>query len=668
MPYRFSFAPFFAAACILLLAGCATANLTGVAQTTHIEQVANRPIPWEITPPGNYQLAVQQGTRSATGEPGLNYWVQETDYVLNARIFPLSGLLDGSGAITYTNHSPATHSRLYMEITQNFHQPGVRRAEAAEITGGMIIRRVAVQGEELPSGPVPEGPHYQISGTNMILTLPQPIASGETVEIDIEWRFNIPSVGAGGRMGRNQDNLLFLAYWYPTMAVYDDVAGWHTEAFTGVSEFYHGFADYDITVEVPAGWVVASTGELQNPEEVLAPHILDRFNAAWESDGVLQVIGPDDFGEVGTATTDDGLLRWHFVAENVRDAAFSATKQSIWEAGRTSVGDRDGDGEEDFARINTFYREEAPLWANVTEYQQHAIRYHSRNTGFAYPWPHMTAVEGAGIIGGGMEYPMMTLIGDYNARGDSALYNVTAHELAHMWIPMVVGTNERKFGWMDEGFTTFHENDARMDYHPGLNHYLRDQQIYAAVARQRSEGAMMRHSSYHATPIAFTIASYMKPATMLAALRGVLGDDVFYEATRTFIAEWAYKHPYPWDFFNTFERVSGRDLDWFWRSWYYETWTLDQAIEEVSVDGIETTITVRDNGLAPMPVLLGIELASGEVMGRLIPVTAWLNGATTASFTLVTESPIVRVVIDPENIFPDVDISNNGWNQEEEGD
>ena len=160
----------------------------------------------------------------------------------------------------------------------------------------------------------------------------------------------------------------------------------------------------------------------------------------------------------------------------------------------------------------------------------------------------------------------------------------------------------------------------------------------------------------------------MKPATMLAALRGVLGDDVFYEATRTFIAEWAYKHPYPWDFFNTFERVSGRDLDWFWRSWYYETWTLDQAIEEVSVDGIETTITVRDNGLAPMPVLLGIELASGEVMGRLIPVTAWLNGATTASFTLVTESPIVRVVIDPENIFPDVDISNNGWNQEEEGD
>ncbi len=668
MPHRLSFAPFLAVIGILFLAGCATPNLAGVAQTAHIEQVANRPIPWEITPPGNYQRAILQGTRSATGEPGLNYWTQETEYVLNARVFPVTGLLDGSGAITYTNHSPATHSQLYMEITQNFHLPGVRRAEAAEVTGGVVIRRVAVQGEELPPAPVSEGPHYQVNGTNMILTLPQPMAPGETVTIDIEWRFNIPNVGAGGRMGRSGDNLLFLAYWYPTMAVYDDVAGWHTEAFTGMSEFYHGFADYDITVEIPAGWIVASTGELQNPEEVLAPHILDRAHAAWESDSVLQVIGPEDFGEAGTATTDDGLLRWRFLAENVRDAAFSATKQSVWEAGRTSVGDRDGDGEEDFTRINTFYREEAPLWASVTEYQQHAIRYHSRNTGFAYPWSHMTAVEGAEIIGGGMEYPMMTLMGDYNARGDSALYNVTAHELAHMWIPMVVGTNERQFSWMDEGFTTFHENDARMDYHPGPNHYLRDQQIYAAVARQRSEGAMMRHSGYHATALAFTIASYMKPATMLTALRGVLGDDVFYEATRTFIAEWAYKHPYPWDFFNTFERVSGRDLDWFWRSWYYENWTLDQAIEEVQVDGIETTITVRDNGLAPMPVLLGIELESGEVMGRRIPVTAWLNGATTASFSLATDSPIVRVVIDPENIFPDVDISNNGWQREEGGD
>ncbi len=661
MPFRFLFAPCFAALGVALLAGCVPANLAGVAQTTHIEQVANRPIPWEITPPDHYRQAILEGTRSATGEPGLNYWTQEARYVLNARVFPVTGLLDGSGSITYTNHSPDTLSRLYLEIAQNFHAPGARRAEAAEVTGGMAIRRVAAQGEELPLGPVPEGPNFQIGGTNMMLTLPQPIASGETVTIDIEWHFNIPRVGAGGRMGRGGDNLIFLAYWYPTMTVYDDVAGWHTEEFTGVSEFYHGFADYDLTVEIPEGWIVASTGVLQNPEETLAPAILDRLHAAWESDSPMQVIGPDDFAEAGTAATEDGLLRWRFAADNVRDVAFSATRESIWEAGRTSVGDRDGDGEEDFTRINTFYREAAPLWADVTAYQQHAIRRHSRNTGFAYPWPHMTAVEGAEIIGGGMEYPMMTLMGDYNARGDSALYNVTAHELAHMWIPMIVGTNERQFSWMDEGFTTFHENDARMDYHPGRNHYFPDQQIYAAVARQRREGAMMRHAGYHATSVAFTVASYMKPATMLAALRAVLGEEIFYEATRTFIAEWAYKHPYPWDLFNTFERVSGRDLDWFWRSWYYETWTLDQAIEDVRTEGGETIITVRDHGLAPMPVFLAIELASGEVIGRRIPVTSWLNGATTASFTLATDSPVVRVVIDPESLLPDMDVSNNSW-------
>ena len=667
MTFRFLFARCFAAFGAVALAGCAPAHMAGVAQTTHIEQVANRPIPWEITPPDPYRQAILRGTRSATGEPGLNYWTQETQYALTARVFPVTGLLDGSGSITYTNRSPDTLSRLYLEIAQNFHAPGARRAEAAEVTGGMAIRRVAAQGQELPLGPVPEGPNFQIGGTNMMLTLPQPIAPGETATIDLEWHFNIPQAGAGGRMGRGGDNLLFLAYWYPVMAVYDDVAGWHTEDFTGVSEFYHGFADYDLTVEIPEGWIVSSTGALQNPEEALAPAILDRLEAAWESDSPVQVIGPDDFAEAGTAVTEDGLLRWRFAADNVRDVAFAATKESIWEAGRTSVGDRDGDGEEDFTRINTFYREAAPLWANVTAYQQHAIRYHSRNTGFAYPWSHMTAVEGAEIMGGGMEYPMMTLMGDYAARGDSALYNVTAHELAHMWIPMIVGANERRFSWMDEGFATFHENDARMDYHPGLDHHFPDQQIYVSVARQGREGAIMQPSGYHATSVAFTVASYMKPAAMLAALRAVLGDETFYEATRAFIAEWAYKHPYPWDLFNTFERVSGRDLDWFWRSWYYETWTLDQSIEAVRAEGNETTITVRDKGLAPMPVFLAIELASGEVLGRRIPVTAWLNGATTASFTLATDSPVARVVIDPENLLPDVDGSNNSWPFEEAG-
>ncbi len=664
------FAPqllFLALAVAFVLSGCATANQAGVTQTPEIEQVPNRPIPWEVTPPPGYREAVREGTRSSSGEPGPNYWIQEASYELNARLFPVSKRLEGDAVITYTNNSPDALEELHMEMAQNFHRGGVLRHEEAEITGGARVRQVTVRGDELTPAPLASenGPQFDIDGTALVLTPRAPVAPGETVAIEVEWSFDIPEEGVGARMGYDDDNLVHMAYWYPVMSVYDDVIGWHTEPFTGTAEFYNDFADYDVTVEVPEGWIVAASGELQNPEEVLAPHVLERMQEAYASDETVRVVGPEDFGEA-TAESEDGLLRWRFAAENVRDVAFSATNESIWDASRTAVGDRDGDGQLDFTNINTFYRESAPRWARVTEYQQHAITFFSQNLELPYPWPHMTAVEGGGIIGGGMEYPMMTLMGDYNAAGDSALYNVTAHELAHMWIPMIVNSNERAFSWIDEGFTTFNENEARMDFHPGEDHHLPDQRLYAAVAQQELEGEIMRPSAYHASALAFGIASYMKPASVFAALRGVLGDDTFYDAYRTFIDEWAYRHPYPWDIFNTFERVSGQDLDWFWRSWFYETWTLDQAIEEVNVDGNETTIVIRDEGLVPMPVLLGIEMESGEVVGRRLPVSTWLQGATTASFSITTDSPVVRVAIDPDNVFADVDLSDNDWYRDEE--
>lgn len=621
-----------------------------------------RPIPWDISPPPAFRLAIQNGTRTSTGRPGADYWAQEADYTLNVRVLPEAQRLEGNGQIVYHNNSPNVLEELHLELVQNIHAEGAVRHEVVEVTGGVELNRVAVGGLTLPTENEieSEGPHYDVAGTNLAIYPPEPIGPGESVTIDIGWAFQIPQQGAGARMGYQSDNLVYIAYWYPKMAVYDDVVGWYTEPFTGTAEFYADFGHYDVTIEAPEGWIVWSTGEIQNAEDVLQPEVVERMRRAHQSDDPIVVVGPDDFGSA-TANTSGGLLRWHFTADQVRDVAFSVTRASIWEAARTPVGDRDGNGETDYTHVNTFYRETAPLWADVTEYQQHAITFLSQNTDYPYPWPHMTAVEGGGIIGGGMEFPMMTLMGDYNERGDSALYYVTAHELAHMWIPMIVNINERQFSWIDEGFTTFNENEARMDYFPGENHYLPDQRTYAAIAAQELEGEMMRPSAHHATPLAFGIASYAKPATLLVALRGVLGEETFYRAYRSFIEDWAWKHAYPWDFFNTFERVAGRDLDWFWRSWYYETWTLDQAISDVRTRGDATTIVVRDEGLVPMPVLLEIELENGEVMQRRIPVDTWLRGARTATLTIDTESPVERVSIDPQNLFPDVDLADNDW-------
>ncbi|NBC17273.1 MAG: M1 family peptidase [Bacteroidetes bacterium] len=657
----------------LLLAGCAALNplassddasprATTTASTTTPPAtprtvLPKRPIPQEISVPPAFENALRRGTRTPDGHPGPDYWQQGASYTLEARVYPDEKRLEGDGQITYQNNAPRSLSVLRLELLQNVHAEGALRLRPAEVTGGIDLRYVVADGDTL----TPEGvPGYAVEGTQLVIRTPEPLASGASATLDIGWSFQIPQQGAGGRMGYSEDDLLYLAYWYPQMAVYDDVYGWHTDPFTGNAEFYAGFADYDLTIEAPEQWLVLSTGALQNPDSVLAPPIADRMREAYASDETVQVVGPDDFGAV-TRTNDEGRLRWHFTAERVRDVAFSVTRASLWDAARTAVGDRDGDGQTDYAYINTLYRESAPRWAEVTRYQQHALTFQSDYTGIPYPWPHMTAVEGGGIIGGGMEFPMMTIMGDYNARGDSALYYVTAHELAHMWVPMIVNTNERRYSWMDEGMTTFLENESRYDFFPGPDHKINDQRNYIFTALAGIEGEMMRRSDFHYSGQAFGIASYSKPATILVALRGVLGPDTFMRAYRTFLNEWAYKHPYPWDFFNTVERVSGRDLDWFWRSWYYETWTMDQAVADVQPTPDGTQITIADRGTVPMPVHLAVTLDTGETMRIQIPVDTWLSGATRATVDIDADAAVTEVLLDPDRHFPDVDRANNTW-------
>jgi aminopeptidase N len=370
-------------------------------------------------------------------------------------------------------------------------------------------------------------------------------------------------------------------------------------------------------------------------------------------------------GERGTVDAD--TLTWRYRAEKVRDVAFTATKGVNWEGARAAVGDRDGDGDVDSTRINTFWRDSAPKWAEVTTYQQHAITHLSDYLNHPYPWPHMTAVEGGGIIGGGMEFPMMTIMGDYNNNSARMLYAVTAHELAHMWVPMIVSTNERRYSWMDEGTTSFNENLARKDYFEDSQSIETDRRGYLRFARSGQELPIMRWSNYYPAFGQFGVAAYRKPATLHAALRGLLGAETYDAALQDFVDTWAYKHPYPSDFFNTVERVSGRELDWFWYSWYYTTWTLDQSIAAVTATGDRTDVRVEDLGKVPMPVRLTVTLTDGETLEREIPVDVWLRGRTSATTTLnVNKSEIETIQIDAAHHFPDVNRSNNTWTAPEQ--
>jgi hypothetical protein len=648
---------------VLLLAACATAPApapstvaTPAAPATAL--VPDRPIPFPITPPDGYEGAVALGTRTVTGEPGPAYWQQWADYRLTARLDTEARRLDGEAEIVYHNNSPDVLTELHVDLHLNLHAPGVVRFEPAEVTGGVQVQRVAVDGREL-SATAGTGPRYRIAGTRMVVVPPAPVRPNTTVTVAIDWSTNIPRAGAGGRMGWHGDNLFYLAYWYPQMTAYDDVVGWHPDPFKAVTEFHSHFASYDITIDVPEQWVVQSTGRPINREELLAPVVLERLRLAEASDTVIPILRPADFGRA-TRGDPGGRLQWRFQADTVRDVAFSATRESRWDAARTPVGDRTGDGAVDYTVVHSFWRETASLWSEVTRYQQHAITFLSDYTGIPYPWPHMTAVEGGGIIGGGMEFPMMTLIGDYNLRGDSALYSVTAHELAHMWVPMIVSSDERRYSWLDEGHTTFHTAEAYMDFFPGSTPHEANRRQYLALAGRDMEVRMLRWSAYVPRP-AFVVANYRKPATVLVALRGLLGEDTFMGAHRAFMHRWAYRIPYPWDFFRTVDHVSGQDLWWFWRTWYDETWVLDQAVAAVEPGADGTRIVIEDRGQAPMPVRLTITRADGTTEEREIPVDVWLTGDTTAEVVVPPGPAVTRVEIDAARAFPDADRSNNVW-------
>lgn len=633
--------------------------IVGSATAVYGQAEQLRVLPYPVTYSAEYGRALEGRTRSPDGAPGPAYWQNWTDYRLEARVIPEEKRLEGRATIRYHNHSPHPLPVLFLQLPQNLHAEGVPRLIFEEITGGIEISRVAVAGQTLEAGGR-RGPRYGVSGTQMGIVLPGALAAGDSVELEIDWSFTVPQAGASSRMGWDADNLFYIAYWYPQMAVYDDVTGWQSDPFLGRAEFYMGYGSYEVAVTMPERWVVMSTGTLQNPDEVLSDAVAARLASAEASDEVIAVIGSEELGRA-TRAGADGWLTWRFDADSVRDVAFAATRESLWDAARTPVGDRDGDGEIDYTRVDAFYRESAPRWKRSAAYSQHVIAFLSEYTGYPYPWPHMTAVEGANIIGGGMEFPMMTLIGSYNQRTDTALYQVTAHEEGHMWFPMIVGSDERRSAWMDEGTVTFVENQASEDFFPGIEFEIFDQIGYLRMALTGGEGEIMRWSDHHYTGGAYRTASYSKPATVLHALRGVLGDELFNRGLRDYVANWAFRHPYPWDLFDTFETVAGRDLDWFWRSWYFETWTLDHAVEAVEATDEGTKIVVVDRGMAIMPAHLEVHRADGVQLELEVPVETWLAGARRATLQVAAGSPVVRVEIDPEYRFPDADRTNNSW-------
>ena len=605
-----------------------------------------------------FDRAVAAGTRTRTGAPGPRYWQQWTDYKLQAELNPISKRLAGQGSLTYYNRSPDTLKEVYVHLLHNLFAPDARHnTDVPWSVEGVKLSRVAAQGKELRATEE-DGPGYLVNGTIMRIRLPNPLPPGQSANLEFTWGLRIPPDGAprGGQDGE----AFYVSYWYPQMAVYDDLNGWQLDQYLGNAEFYMGYGNYDVSLTVPAGWLVTSTGRLLNPTEVLSAQTRARLDSASHARGIVRVVSDSD-RVAGTSTTagTGGKLTWHFRADTVRDVSWGTSAKYLWDATNAAVGDPNGDGRADTAAIYSFYRPELRTshWAESARFSRHSVEFFSRYLA-PYPYPHMTAVDGPTSCGG-MEFPMMTCIGgQWDTLG---LYEVITHEIGHMWFPMMIGSDEKRFAWMDEGLTQFDQSQAMADMFKGYDDEAKNRGAYLSLAEGGGEVELMRHGDRYPTYGAYGVASYYKPATVMVALRGVLGRDTFDKALQTYARRWLTKHPSPLDFFNTFQDVSGQNLDWFWRTWFYETWKLDQAIDTVVTRGDSLEVVVENRGKAVMPVRLAVGRSAGQTDTLTLPVDVWFGGERRHVVRIAASPAVKSLEIDAKREFPDIDRSNQVW-------
>jgi hypothetical protein len=528
----------------------------------------------------------------------------------------------------------------------------------------MELTRVAAQGVAIQAVPPAQlarstGGGYVVDATRLRIWLPRPLFPGDSVDLEFQWAFTVPPDGAP-REGTDGE-IFMIAYWYPQIAVYDDVNGWQRDPYLGTAEFYMGYGDYDVELTIPEGWLIGGTGTLTNAAEVLSAETRARLDRARRSSDVVHVVADGDRGAGrATARGQNRKLTWRFRAPNVRDFAFGTSAQYLWDATIAVAGDANGDTRPDTAAIHTFYRPSRRQWAwdQSAKYARHSIEYLSRFL-WPYGYPQMTAVDGV-VSCSGMEYPMVTCIG--GPRDTLTLYSVTVHEFAHMWFPMQVGSDEKRYAWQDEGLTRFNQIQAMQEYFKGYDRLSISRNNYLAIAQTDLEEPLMRHGDHYryGTP-AYGIASYDKMALNLEMLRALLGDAAFMRAYREYGRRWLNKHPMPYDLWNTFAAIAGRDLDWFWRTWWYETWTLDHVIAGVRTTSAGVEIDVEDRGMAFMPTRVVVTRSDGSIERAEVPVEIWLGGARRHSLRLRGSPGVRKVEIDPDRRFAYVSREAHRW-------
>ncbi len=611
-----------------------------------------------------YETGQSTVYRSASGAPGEAYWQNSADYNLEVFLRPDHHLVESEVEIHYTNNSPDELESLWLQLDQDLFEKDSWGARLTPHTGSRFGNRgfdggIKIQDIQITQNGNTYSPRQHTVDTNLKLHLTEALAAeGGEVTIKIAYRFRVPDYGSDrlGRLKTKNGWIYEVAQWYPRMAVYDDMEGWNVRPYLGAGEFYMDYGTFDYTITAPSSFVVVGSGELLNKEEVLTDEQLKRWEKAQQSDERVYIIKKDEVGTKESRPNQGGTLTWHYRIENSRDIAWAASKAFIWDAARINLPD----GDKSLA-MSVYPVESAgdSAWGRSTEYVKGSVEYYSEKW-LKYPYP--MAINVAGTVGG-MEYPSIMFC-SWKATG-SGLWGVTDHEFGHIWFPMIVGSNEREYAWMDEGLNTFINGYSTLNFNDGEygGHRISIRGITRWMNSPAHEAIMTHPDQLQEDNLGY--AAYYKPSVGLRILREtVIGPELFDEAFREYIDRWAYKHPTHDDFFNTIEDVTGRELDWFWRGWFEKTWNLDQAVDSVNYVEGDTTkgalISISNNRKLVMPVIMKVTLANGSTQTVNLPVHVWHRGDTWTS-ELETTQPVTRVELDPNKELPDVDPTNNVW-------
>ncbi|MEC8684024.1 MAG: M1 family metallopeptidase [Bacteroidota bacterium] len=596
--------------------------------------------------------------RTATGKPGEDYWQNETDYKIEATLDDQAHTITGKLTLEYTNNSPQELDFIWMHLEQNRFTADSRGTLTTpingnryngDVDGGYTITNLEAKVKRSSSS------KHIITDTRMQVFFDEPIpADGGKATVSMNFTYKIPVKGMDrmGRLETKNGTIYALAQWFPRAAVLDDIEGWNIEPYLGAGEFYLDYGDYDFKITAPYNHIVVASGALQNERDVLSATLRDRMEKAKNSDETVMLVKADELDDMSLRAKQSGTLTWHFKMENTRDVAFASSKAFIWDAAKINLPS----GKNALAQsVYPIESDGQGAWARSTEYTKHSIENNSEMW-FEYPYP--VAVNVAADIGG-MEYPGLSFC-SWKSTG-AGLWGVTDHEFGHNWFPMIVGTNERRYAWMDEGFNTFinHYSSNKFnngEYPSNLNQTRNALGWYTNPNREGIDTYPDVTNLRNLGMIA-----YAKPAQGLFMLREyILGPERFDNAFKSYIKTWAYKHPQPRDFFNHMENVAGENLAWFFKGWFYGTGNIDLAVNSVRQYQGNYVISLSNNGDIPMPVKMQVTFADDTTQMVELPVEIWQRG-NEWNYLLETDKQVSKVILDPNKMLPDVNFSNDSW-------